>query len=310
MFRTQNKQLVTCVLIVMVLFLMMPLIQLYVTQTAFAETNLQEAQRMVSDKSAVDGDLSCSFHSTENSAKSDIRTVVTTRSKYKGKYNCERYSTFYFDVANLSQTSLNSIYNSNHQSDQISGTCSLVAMTMLVNAIKGYSAYSINMNNSEIFEEIRSCYAQTSHTTNYSGGYPEYYSGTLERFYSNHGKSIVAHMVYGTSGVNSGFVNSVSPLSVLSVYGIDVQYNGGDASTGGHAVLYTGCYAYTTTYREKTWGVFYKTVSKNFDTYIICDGWHNSSSGGIGSQMQMVVFADDANVKVTMIDDLFENILA
>ena len=149
----KTKSIVTIVLAIMVLAIALPIWQLFVTQNAFADANVAEVEEEELYKSAINSGYSCSMHKSENSAKSDIETVVTHRSKYKSNYSISFNSSVIWEATNFDQNTLNDYYN-DHYSDQVSGTCSLVAMTMLADAVKTYSPYVLNKSYREIFVDL------------------------------------------------------------------------------------------------------------------------------------------------------------
>ncbi len=305
---SQTKQFVVLVLAIMVMLLLLPIAQLTLTQQVFAETGEQQEEN-IAYTSAIEPDLDCSMHKSEGTALSDVRTVVTARDKYKSHYSVSTYSTFYFNANNINQKTMNEYYNKNN-SDKVSGSCSLVAMTMLVESIKDNPYFSVNKNKHQIFAEIKSNYQNVSWTNTYNGGFDLFFARTLENFFSSNGHDVDAQLTVSAlvgAQVNNGFVNQITPLSVLSFSSADLTYSG--ETCGNHSVLYTGCYAYTTTYRERVFGLIYKTVSKQFDVYVICNGWSDYSYGGIGNRMQLLVFDDTASINVVGIPDLFEHIL-
>ena len=306
-----KRKFATIVLTVMVLAIALPIWQLFVTQEAFAEANeVEQTEKVLLDKSAINSGYSCSMHNTESSAKSDIETVVTHRSKYKSNYKISFNNSIVSDAKNLSQRTLNNYYNARY-SDQVSGTCSLVAMTMLAEAVKTYRPYVINKSYQDIFVDFRNAYAYVSGQSTYNGGQRRYYEATLERFYAQNGIYADASLITISSGVNENGCDNICPLSILSFSGADVTYTDNSFyDDEGHSVLFVGCYVYKTSYKEKYLGIFTKSVTKTFEAYVVCDGWTYSSAGTIGNNYQMVVFNDSASIATTQIPDMIPNIWA
>ncbi len=302
----KTNSIVTMVLAVMILAIFLPVYQTLAARETFAEINNSSDE--ISYSSAISDGVSCGMHTDEDSAKNDVQTVVTSRSKYRQDYSIKRGMTYYYEAANMSQPSLNSSYNQSHPTDIIKGTCSLVAMTMMANAVKDSNTYHLNKDKDQIFEGFRNAYAIASAESTYDRGYDRYFESTIEIFYTMNGISVDANLINANSGVNESLCESLYPLSIINFEGADTTYR--PSFTTGHSVLFVGCYYYETTYKERYFLVGKKTVTKPFHVFVVCDGWTDSNSGTFGSNYQFVVFNDTATVSVVQIPDMIPNIFA
>lgn len=260
----------------------------------------------------------CTIHYNEQSAKQHIYDSLKSNSN-----NTQISVTFdayaYFKTKNISQSRINNLFQKKYH-NYATGTCSLVAITIMTKLIIEYSTY-IDLNYPSHYTEeeleiaiFKELYDISTSLGNEYGEISTYGTSSttidsiIQIYFSKHGYNNEVtknHIIY--EYVENVRDSLKEVLLVPAILSINAYYNNGRFTSGGHSVTVVGVYQYKVTYKKK-YNLF-KTIKKDICAYVICNGWSDASDGIIGDNLQLLVLEDDAKsiLESHLIDWDYEN---
>ncbi len=115
-------------------------------------------------------------------------------------------------------------------------------------------------------------------------------------FYRNHGYNINLSNIVLKDDLRKNVEDKKRLPSIISIHNYLNQYNG---EGGGHTVALVGTYKIRLKYKKLKYGI---SQWGDFNAFIICDGWHNSSGKDIGNTYQLLLFNTDVKNNVYLIN--------
>lgn len=214
----------------------------------------------------------------------------------------------YFMIPNLNQTYYNNLlYQNSYVSNEITGTCTLIAIVMAKNIIDMNDNIKVNYADNgnkelrnllmlkDLYEISTNLYHNDYSTSNNNiGTQRNTICEIIKSYFDKYGINLEVTDEYYSSNVRDNIYKNYEVPTVLS---INKFYSGGNKYDCGHSVVVQGAYVYKVEYR--TYSSKYDLVglkhNKYFYIYVISDGWHNASDDKFGEHLQLLVFEDEAD---------------
>ena len=294
----------------------------------YAESNLNTNEDALSSDSMTENNhygLYYSLGAVETKVVENVKEyAVDHYSANPSKITIQSTTTragFMLSVPNHSQDDLNGEY---HQTYGINcdGTCSLVAIAEVLDAVSAISDSSYNLSQPlfDRFSSLLDLGVFCSNNYNPDNGktgtsnasipliLTMYLMGTLPGFnvsfyqdgsYYNNGNNYY-------SSISQLSFDAVVPLSILSLN----NYN----NTKAHSVAVSGVYEYTVSYKYKkqNLGILWHTASTKFIVFVVCNGWYDVNNGHVGPASNYQYLVMDYNTSFNLVtfnwDDLVSGI--
>lgn len=301
-----NNKVSLIFIVVLFLFIMFSITIFYYTNSVSNLekqdlNNVNSNHKSESDLSLTLSDASssdCNILYSLNDAINKIKEILDKRESDRiSIVKTKEISHSYFLATNYAQSTYNELYEIQNET-KINGTCTLIAMLSIVRFIERinpeltieYDTIGGNFfKDFLIFQEL--CEISMSMGNNYnssSGTLINTKKAILNQFYQNHGYNVDVTDKYFYNNIIENLNKAYAPAA-LSIR----NYNG---TNGGHCVALLGSYTFNIEYKVYPWynSVIGNKESANFTIYVICDGWNDSDDGEIGSNLQLLVYEDEA----------------
>ncbi|MBD5099755.1 MAG: hypothetical protein HDT29_00395 [Clostridiales bacterium] len=243
-------------------------------------------------------DISNIIQARNNGSEKEIKIISLTESDYS-----------YFTTPNLSQSYYNKkLKENNYIQNNITNTCSLIAMIMVINIMSLNSDLEIEYNDNgnaevrnilifkDLYEIATDLYKNNySISSDSSGTKTSTISKILQSYYAKHGINIDISENYFYDNVRDSLYDKVRIPAVLSIYKYYAENTYYDNI--GHSVALKGEIIYETKYRyyKSKYDLIGTLYTKDFYLFVISDGWYNCDDEEIGDNLQILVIEDDSD---------------
>ncbi|MCX4361959.1 MAG: hypothetical protein OSJ74_01040 [Clostridia bacterium] len=235
-----------------------------------------------------------------------IKEIISSK-YYKVDFKSVSESeSIYFEARNMSQEFYNHWFNYKF-GDDITGTCSLIAIAIAKNIIQINEDLSITYPDETWFFDncfwtfkdlytISTIFTDNTYHPDKAGTNTNTIAFIMYYYYAQYERYLdVSDYTFNKDIRESLFSkDDVYVPFVLSIKNFRV---GDEYITTGHSVACVGAFKFKAEY--KSYSSFLdingKDRTEEYTVYLICDGWHNSNDGSFGNNYQFLVYPNNSN---------------